>query len=375
MGTLMTGQTTAAKSFRDNIRSYNSALSFASMGARIEVPEGHGPYVYKIHGTIHHLTSNMHPENGRRSFPQMYVLDSSIAAEERMQISANRNCSALVMKNLDEEIRQINPFAGAFKMMNEYEDQIKHTYGSEAACSVRMYIQDTKPNAEQHSARYNAPRANEIAIVFASSDGAPPSNRDICIHPKGKSLINIHQLNPNCDPMSYVLLFPHGDKGWTTTDRTKYSQLQFYSFRLSVREEFSPIFYAGKLLQQYIVDAYVKVESSRLDYLRNNQKDLRVESYLGLMDHVHSLAAEAGVQAGVPVILPSTFIGSPRAMQQNFQDAMTIVREYGKPSLFITFTCNPKWPEIKSNLLPGQHGNNRPDIVARVFDRKKKNYC
>jgi hypothetical protein len=53
-----------------------------------------------------------------------------------------------------------------------------------------------------------------------------------------------------------------------------------------------------------------------------------------------------------------------------YQDAMTIVRHVGKPNLFITFTCNPKWPEIQNALLPGQTAQDRPDIVACVFRLK-----
>ena len=52
------------------------------------------------------------------------------------------------------------------------------------------------------------------------------------------------------------------------------------------------------------------------------------------------------------------------------QDAMTYVRKYGHPDLFITTTTNPNWPEIKSNLLPSQDPQDRPDIVARVFRLK-----
>jgi len=39
-------------------------------------------------------------------------------------------------------------------------------------------------------------------------------------------------------------------------------------------------------------------------------------------------------------------------MLQNYQDAMAIVNKFGKPNLFITMTCNPKWHEIEENLLP-----------------------
>ena len=50
---------------------------------------------------------------------------------------------------------------------------------------------------------------------------------------------------------------------------------------------------------------------------------------------------------------------------------MAICRKYHKPDLFITMTCNPKWPEIQSQLLPGQTAQDRPDIAARVFKLKK----
>ena len=33
-------------------------------------------------------------------------------------------------------------------------------------------------------------------------------------------------------------------------------------------------------------------------------------------------------------------------------------------------TCNPKWPEIENELLPGQEPQDRPDLVAEVFKFK-----
>ncbi|GFY40563.1 helitron_like_N domain-containing protein [Trichonephila inaurata madagascariensis] len=106
-----------------------------------------------------------------------------------------------------------------------------------------------------------------------------------------------------------------------------------------------------------------------LNFIRHNQ---RVESYLGLADHVNALATEAGMRAGVTLILPSSFSGSPRAMQQNFQDAMSTVRDFSKPDLFLTFTFNSKRKQIKDNLFPEQKLHDRPDLVARIFDIKKK---
>jgi len=73
---------------------------------------------------------------------------------------------------------------------------------------------------------------------------------------------------------------------------------------------------------------------------------------------------------GKMVILPATYTGSPRHMHEYAQDAMTYVRKYGRPDLFITFRCNPKWTEITDLLLSGQTPSHRHDLTARVFKQK-----
>jgi hypothetical protein len=62
-------------------------------------------------------------------------------------------------------------------------------------------------------------------------------------------------------------------------------------------------------------------------------------------------------------------------MSQLYHDAMAIVRNCGKPDLFITMTCNPRWPEIRDALLPNQTAQDRADIVARVFKLKLDAMC
>ena len=81
---------------------------------------------------------------------------------------------------------------------------------------------------------------------------------------------------------------------------------------------------------------YVKVEEQRLRYIRNNQKELKVDTYSGLADAV---AANEHRQAGRYVVLPATFTGGPRYMHKQYQNAMAIVRKHGKLDLFLTFTC------------------------------------
>lgn len=101
---------------------------------------------------------------------------------------------------------------------------------------------------------------------------------------------------------------------------------------------------------------------------------MRSEEYIHLRDAINSNVDGAlnVNEIGSVCILPSSYTGSPRHMQEYIQDAMTYVRVYGRPDLFITFTCNPQWDEIKKYLLAGQSPTDRHDITARIFQQKLK---
>ena len=82
------------------------------------------------------------------------------------------------------------------------------------------------------------------------------------------------------------------------------------------------------------------------------------------------MGGETRERVGRKTVLNSSFVGSKRWYNSEFQDAMAICREFRKPDYFITFTCNPNWTEITQNLRPGETAQDRPDIVARLFKLK-----
>jgi hypothetical protein len=112
-----------------------------------------------------------------------------------------------------------------------------------------------------------------------------------------------------------------------------------------------------------IVDSYVKIEANRINFIKKHQA--------GLMDYVNNRAERENATIGSVHILHSSLIGSPRSMKQAYQDAMAICGKQGKPTFFLTFTCNPKWKKITDNIPSYQTASDRPDIVARVFNQKK----
>ena len=126
--------------------------------------------------------------------------------------------------------------------------------------------------------------------------------------------------------------------------------MNYYANRLMIRaNEDNNTLRCRQLFHQYIVDMDVKIESERLRYIKFNQAKLRSEEYtnlrdviIGNVDTTHDIN-----NIGTANILPSSYIGSPLHMHEYIQDAMTYVRAYGRPDLFITFTCNPNWDEIK----------------------------
>ena len=123
----------------------------------------------------------------------------------------------------------------------------------------------------------------------------------------------------------------------------------------------------GKLSQQFFTDMMAKVERARMAYIVNNQKILKAERYKGLID---AKDRDDLPNAGKVIILPPSVTGSPRWYVEQLQDALAIVRQYGKPTVFLTLTCNPEWSEITNSLEDGERWSDRPDIVARVFRAK-----
>ncbi|KAF8103616.1 hypothetical protein N665_0187s0017 [Sinapis alba] len=73
---------------------------------------------------------------------------------------------------------------------------------------------------------------------------------------------------------------------------------------------------------------------------------------------------------GSRFLLPASFTGGPRYMRNMYLDAMAVCKHFGFHDL-ITFTCNPKWPEITRYLEPRKlTADDRPEIICRLFKCK-----
>jgi hypothetical protein len=167
----------------------------------------------------------------------------------------------------------------------------------------------------------------------------------------------------------------HGDLGWTyrtENEGTDESMMKHACYRAQIRDGlqsdiiYDILLHGHRLMHQYWVDQWMKIEEQRLNFIRFNQQKLKADTYKGITDAV----SNGETNVGDWIILPSSHIGSPRNNVQNYQDVIAISRKFGKSDIFITFTCNPKWTEIISSLKENEQSWMRPDLTTRVFKVK-----
>ena len=62
---------------------------------------------------------------------------------------------------------------------------------------------------------------------------------------------------------------------------------EYYYYKLQIRvDDRSMLLHTCRLLQQFVVDVYVKIETYRLDFHRQRQEELRTNFLKGIMDVV-----------------------------------------------------------------------------------------
>lgn len=353
-----------SRHFIQNIRAYNSAFQMTSFVSQERQQSGWSP-TFSVHGQIFHRIGSMYPSLGSNTqFLQIYFIDNIQNQLER-RMSFFSGLRKEVVESIHSFLEQNNKYVQQFLTTHEYIQ----TEG-EGIEDLRVVIHEDKKPLKEHQRRYNAPTSDEVAILMPND---PTCTRDIVIHLREGPLQRISELHRSYDPLQYPLLFPYGTDGYSlylkNKANKKISQLQYYAYHIQ-RRAGNDLAKAGRLFQQFLVDVYCKIETERLGFLRREQKALRADNYSSLRDCIINEDSDPR-QLGQRVILPSSYVGGPRYMHERQQDAIAYVSHHGRPQLFITSTTNPTWPEILSNLLPGQSANDDPVLTVRVFNQKK----
>ena len=367
---LMSGDSANSRHFLKNMRKYNSCFQMTSFGATNIVDQQGFATTFKVQGQVYHRAGSLLPMPDQKTqFLQLYFIgNEEMEANQRCEIIPNTKQEIVI--SLQAMLHEHNALVKTFK--TALEEMPTDEY--------KIVISADRTPAGEHAGRYNAPTANEVAVILTGEF----EKRDIVLHRRNEGLQRIAETHRSYDALQYPLMFPRGEDGYhfkimqvnpATGEPSlkKVSCMDFYSYRMMLRAtNTNHLLNCRQVFSQFVVDMYAKVETERLRYIRLNQSKLRAEEYIHLKDAIRNDGKVDDI--GKLVILPASFTGSPRHMAEYTQDAMTYVRKYGKPDLFITFTCNPAWQEIKDELVNGQAPRDRHDLIARVFRQKQRKF-
>ena len=366
--------------FKENIRSYNSMFSFTSIGGAVdkEINTRKGPYVFRLHGQNYHHIGTLLPQGiDKPRFAQLYIYNTENEVENRISASRCNDNKSTVDPNIVKELKIMlddnNILAKTFRMARDrFQEGDYHDY------TLRIL--------GKRNGTHNLPSASEVAALVVRDPTGESEGRDIVVEYKNMEPHRISEIHPKLMSMQYPLLFPYGEDGFKLEipykrrkegdkSRKYVTMLDYYAYYLQQRpDQGMSLLTSRHLSLQFWVDVYTCIEQNRLNWIRNNQGKLRTELYSGLQDVIERGDTRTE-RVGKRKIVPSSFTGGRRYKAQNLQDAFAICRWAGYPDLFITFTCNAKWPEIQYMLDEaggGQKPADRPDIVDRVFMIKLK---
>ena len=363
-----------SKHFFKNIRTFNNLFQMTSFRAL----ETNGqPMIYKIRGQRYHSIGSIQPEDNQSAkFLQIYFIDNSVVqAEHRMNVTFGGN-------GLQQEM--VIELQNMLHTHNRYVITLKSNYDrGEIQDNRKVVIHADRVPENRHSRSMNAPTnyPGDIGLLMIGETTHP---RDIVIESKGNQLRHVNEFHHSYDALQYPLIHVRGENGYHWHHREvnptsgletnrKITVADYYAYLFQERRnDFNLLLKSQELLNMYAVDMYAKVETERLNFYRFNQQQLRVTEYQNLRD---SLVQDRDLASiGRLTVLPSNHVGGPRYMNERKQDALTYVRNFGRPDLFITLTTNTKWEEIRNEIPDGQKTFHRHDIVSRVFRLKAKRF-
>lgn len=273
---LYMGTTPKSREFLKSIRKYNQSFAFTSMRSKFQSGQvgGRGVYTFRVNGELCHHIGNLQPDLDQDArFAQIYFLDDDLQTNRRMEIFDDLDRD--IINNIQEILESINALVRGFKSSRDVLQRGQN---------MGLRISGEVPSGE-HSRRYNRQVAPEVAAIVLDEQYMN-FGRDIILHQHGGHLLRIKEIHPAYDALSYPLLFPTGQCGWSPTFKadTGVTLKSYVQYLLQKRPESNVLHKAGRLFQQYVVDQYLRVEHENLLFIRHHQTELRAECYQGVVD-------------------------------------------------------------------------------------------
>jgi len=173
----------------------------------------------------------------------------------------------------------------------------------------------------------------EIAAVIHINSLANYSSRSVHIwrnNPSANEGEFVDILSSDYEPLQYPLLFLHASLGWSNKSFPKLTQMKYYRMHLLQNDD--RLRSIAKPHNEYLVDMFSGMEDDCLQYRRQG------------------LTNRAGGDKDIDYHLGPNCIVSKVWASEQVANSLPFCREYWRPSLCITPTTNPTWPEIRECL-------------------------
>ncbi|GMF37851.1 unnamed protein product [Phytophthora fragariaefolia] len=253
-------------------------------------------------------------------FAQISIVDPDMQERSNRRKDIFDDLDMFALQEIENMMVEYNPFAQQFF---NFSQKLRGDLARGMQVKDIRYVLHSKPSEPR---TYNLPTVSEVGVVMVE-DGNLTRPRDRYVSAKDRSLLRLFETDEKYDPSCILCC----------------SRMEISGGETVTLDE-------GEVL----VSEYDRATGT----LVHPDRGSGYEHFLN--------------QVGKRIVLPDSHSGSPRNMYKHYQESMAIVREYGKPDAFITMTCNPKWLEIIVLLPDEQTGQDRPDIVARVWQLKLK---
>lgn len=223
------GDTLESKHFLNNIRRYNSCFQMTSFGATSIIKHPGFSSTFTVQGQIYHKAGSLLPlPDQAPKFLQLYFMgDEQLEADQRCDyiLGTRRQIVLNLQRMFHEHNCLIKTFKTALERMPTDE--------------YKVVIRADRIPAGEHERRFNAPQVDEVAVVISGNEF---DKRDIIIQRRGESLQRISETHRSYDALQYPVIFPRGEDvrqvnpATGETTRKKVSAMDFYAYRLMVRE-------------------------------------------------------------------------------------------------------------------------------------------
>ena len=361
---------------------------------------GDGPQSVFMNGRVHHYMRSA--SNTSQNCGLSYFIFDDIAS---MAGSADRvNVDPEILTNICEGLRNENPYCIELRFLG-----VEARQRAEGNVVIPRMI-DQRRHFDVCSVVNNRQTGEMILHVQT----------------RGYSVSHVNLDSEKVEGLCFPLLFPYGEPGYTNGNKHRLSPDEYAMSRLlkpekgmsgnylTAKADFGPYHFVdsrtgepfhddaslfevnrykvpgeyisrelrvnrfmlmSRLAQYWLMDFYSRVLDQQMSAVRKLQGRILMGQNrmrrVNLTEQEEDERREAGFNGeedqGNESYLPASVHGSPRHMASLARNALVLVSEYGCPHVFITLTCNPKWPEILSQLLLGQTAFDRPDVTGAVF--------